>query len=169
MSSSDFEPPMCESATATFGKPWRLIIPCATSILKPAAPRSSQKRKTSSNISRTFSLSQLRSGCDESKMCKYHWPSSPFGSVMRVQELPPKTDCQLFGGSSPFLPRPSRNIYISRSGDPGAAFKAALKNSCSLDEWFGTKSTMIRMPCFFASATRLSKSARVPKSGSMSL
>ena len=52
---------------------------------------------------------QSKSGCDESKRCRYHWPGVPSASMTRVQAGPPKTDSQLFGGSSPCSPLPSRN------------------------------------------------------------
>ena len=40
-----------------------LTIPCATSIRKPAIPRSNQNRRMSSNADRTSSFHQFRSGC----------------------------------------------------------------------------------------------------------
>ena len=155
---------MVELFSTTSGRPASLTMPWATSIRKPATPRSSQKRSTDSNSSMTFGLSQLKSGCEESKMCRYHWPSSIW-----VQAGPPNTDSQLFGGSSPFLPVPSRNMYISRSLEPLPAASAAWNSGCWSEEWFGTRSTITRMPIEVALANITSKSARVPNSGSMSL
>lgn len=42
--------------------------------------------------------------------CRYHWPGVPSASVTRVQAGPPKTEGQLFGGSSPCAPLPSRKM-----------------------------------------------------------
>ncbi|CFE41199.1 Uncharacterised protein [Mycobacterium tuberculosis] len=90
------------------GRPGGLAMPCATSMRKPSTPRSSQKRSVFSKSSRISGLSQFRSGCSVSKRCRYHWPGLPSGSRTRVQAGPPNTDSQLFGGSDPSGPRPSR-------------------------------------------------------------
>ena len=103
-------PPMVVSFETTSGRPSAFTRPCATSILNPAAPRSSQKRKTLSNSALTSSFSQLKSGWDLSKMCRYHCPGFPSFSVILVQATPPKTDSQLFGGSWPVSPLPSLNM-----------------------------------------------------------
>ena len=109
------------------GSPGALISECATSTRKPSAPRSSQNRSTDRNSSRTSGFSQFQSGCLVSNRCRYHWPGVPSGLVVRVQAGPRKQDSQLFGGSSPCSPRPSRKMYRSRSGEPGAAARAGLE------------------------------------------
>ena len=45
---------------------------------------------------------------------------------------------------------------------------AALNHGCSLEMWFGTMSTIIRMPASCASWISVSAPASVPKAGSMS-
>ena len=145
------------------GSPSAFTRPWATSTRKPSAPRSSQKRRTERNSSHTSGFSQLRSGWVLSNRCRYHCPS---GS--RVQASPPNTERQLFGGSSPCSPRPSRNMYRSRSGLPGPAATAARNHSCSLEVWLGTRSTISRIPSSAIRARIRSKSSRVPKRGSTS-
>ncbi len=122
----------------------------------------------SRNSARTSSLVQSKSGWVSSKMCRYHWPGVPSASVTRFHMPPPKTLSQLFGGSSPFSPVPSRKMYRARSGLPGAAFNASWNQTCWSLEWFGTRSTMTRMPRSCAPASIASKSAKVPKIGSTS-
>jgi hypothetical protein len=51
-------------------------------------------------------LSQLKSGWDASKLCRYHWPSG-----RRVQAGPPNVERQLFGGWSS---RPSAKMNRAR-------------------------------------------------------
>ena len=51
---------------------------------------------------------------------------------------------------------------------PGADANAAWNQGCALDVWFGTMSTITRMPRAWASEISPSRSARVPKSGSTS-
>ena len=55
-------------------------------------------------MSPTSGLRQFRSGWVESKMWRYHWPSGDFDHAG-----PPKTDFQLFGGSSGSIGSASRN------------------------------------------------------------
>jgi len=131
-------------------------------------PRSNQNRRTLSNSSTTAGFSQFQSGCEMSNMCRYHWPGVPSASVVRYQALPPKTLPQLVGGSSPSTPRPSRKRYRPRSGEPGAAARAALNQGCSQEEWLGTRSMKTRRPSSWARAMNSSASASVPKSGEMS-
>ena len=109
---------------ATSGSVASLAIESATSMRKPSTPRSNQNRSTSSSIAGTAGFSQFQSGWEMSNMCRYHWPGVPSGFVDRVQAGPPKTEPQLLGGSSPCSPRPSRKMYRSRSGEPGAAASA---------------------------------------------
>ncbi len=104
--------------------------PCATSTRNPSTPRSSQKRSTSRNSARTSSLVQSKSGWLSSKMWRYHCPGVPSASVTRFHMPPPNTLSQLFGGSSPFSPLPSRKMYRARSGLPGAAFSASWNHTC---------------------------------------
>ena len=73
-------------------------------------PRSHQNRRMPWNSATTSGCFQFRSGWVTSKMCRYHWPGVPSASVTRVQPRPPKTEGQLFGGSSPFAPCPSRKM-----------------------------------------------------------
>jgi hypothetical protein len=73
---------------------------------------------------------------------------------------------QLLGGSAPSGPRPSRKTKRSRGALPGPATSAARNQSCWLDVWLGTTSTMIRMPSACASPTSASNVGRSPNSGS---
>src|SRR5699024_6155362 len=95
-------------AASQLGRPSALIIPCATSTLKPWRQQTNQKRRTSSNISRTSAFSQLKPGCEESKRCRYHCPHDPSDSRSRVHAGPPKTLFQSLGGWVPSSPLPSR-------------------------------------------------------------
>ena len=142
-----------------------LASPWATSMRNPSTPRSSQKRRIESNSARTSSFVQSRSGCSGAKRCRYHWPGRPSASVTRVHAGPPNTLCQSLGGVSPPGPRPSRKMYRARSALPGGAASAARNHGCSLEVWLGTRSTITRSPSPWASATRASKSASVPKCG----
>src|SRR5699024_12375322 len=76
-------------AASQLGRPSALIIPCATSTRKPSTQRSNQNRRTSSNISRTSAFSQLKSGCEESKRCRYHCPHDLSESRTRCHDVPP--------------------------------------------------------------------------------
>jgi hypothetical protein len=76
-------------------------------------------------------------------------------------------DRQLFGGSSPRSPRPGRNQNSSRTAAPGRASIASLNHGWASEQWFGTMSTMIRMPSAWASRMSASASGSVPNSGSM--
>src|SRR5260221_2374767 len=110
---------------STSGSAASLLSSAAESILMPSAPRSNQKRSTSSNSFLTAWLAQLKSGCSGANKCRYHSPGDPSGSETLVQAGPPKIDCQPFGGCSPDSPRPGRNQNLSRSADPGSAASAA--------------------------------------------
>ena len=134
-------PSIIDTCPCQSGSPGALTMPCATSTRKPSTPRSSQNRRTSSNSAWTCGFSQSRSGCRESNRWRYHCPSGT-----RVQAAPPKIDSQLFGGSSPVAPRPSRNRYRPRSGEPGALARAAWNQTCSSEVWLGTRSTSTRTP-----------------------
>ncbi|SKX95419.1 Uncharacterised protein [Mycobacteroides abscessus subsp. abscessus] len=101
-------------------------------------------------------------------MCRYHWPGVPSASVTRSHAGPPKMLTQLFGGSSPFSPRPSRKMYRARSGLPGPAASASMNHWCWSLVWLGTRSIVTRISRSCASAISSSKVARSPKSGSMS-
>ena len=81
----------------------------------PSAPRSNQKRRTSSCSVRTRGSPQFRSGCSAANRCRYHSPGVPSGLSVRVHAGPPKIDCQSFGGRSPPSPRPGRNQNRPRS------------------------------------------------------
>lgn len=87
-----------------------------------------------------------------------------------VQPCPPNTDGQLFGGSSPCSPRPSRKTYRSRSGLPCPArprsgleprVLTARVVGHEVDEHLEPE--VVKTCAIIASA-----SARVPKRGSMS-
>ena len=132
---------MVSTGSATSARSGSLSRPCATSTRNPATPRSSQNRRISANIGRTRGSRQFQSGWLVSNRCRYHWPSGT-----RVQARPPNLEGQLFGGSSPWAPRPSRKMNRSRSGLPGAAASAFLNSGCSDEQWFGTRSTITRMP-----------------------
>ena len=77
-------------------------------------------------------------------------------------------DSQLFGGSSPAGPRPSRKWNSSRAGSPTGDATAWVNQACSVEAWLGTTSTTIRRPSSCARRISVSASARVPKLGSMS-
>ena len=155
------------SACRPNGRPGALTSAWATSTRKPSTPRSSQKRRIRSNSAWTAGLSQLKSGWEESKRCRYHWPGLAVRLGVRVQAGPPKWDSQLLGGSSPSSPCPSRKMNMSRSGLPGAARQRGFEEACSLEQWLGTRSTMTFSPSSRA-VHQASKSVRVPKSGSTS-
>ncbi len=144
------------------GRPGALTRPWATSTRKPSAPRSSQKRRIERNSSWTAGCSQLKSGCSGANRCRYHSPSST-----RVQAGPPKMDSQSLGGSSPFSPWPGRKWKRSRSREPDPSRSACLNHSCWSEQWFGTRSTMMRRPSSWASRITASASCRVPNIGSM--
>ena len=86
---------------------------------------------------------------------------------VRVHAGPPKIDCQPFGGSSPSAPVPGRNQKRARSGDPGGEASAARNHGCWSETWFGTMSTIVRMPSARASAISCSASSSVPNAGSI--
>lgn len=71
------------------------------------------------------------------------WAVSSFDLLKRLtnEAGPPKIERQLFGGSSPSLPRPSAKWNRSHSGLPGSAVRAAANHECSIEQWFGTMST----------------------------
>ena len=118
----------------------------AASTRTPSTPRSNQNRSTSSKASATSGCPQSRSGCSGANRCRYHWPARPSASVIRLHAEPPKALIQLFGGSSPASPRPSRKKYRARSGDPGGAASAARNHGCWSEVWLATTSTITRMP-----------------------
>src|ERR1700733_4051678 len=155
------------SEPETSGSAASLHSSAAESILMPSTPRENQNRSTSSKSRRTSAEPQLKSGCSGANKCRYHSPFDPSGSVTRVQAGPPKIDCQLFGGSSPETPRPARNQNRDRAAEPGPAASAATNHGCRSEEWLGTTSTMILIPCACASAMSASASASVPKTGSI--
>ena len=80
---------------------------------------------------------------------------------------PEKFETQWVGISSPSRPGPGRNQKRARSGEPGPAASAAWNHGCWSETWFGTMSTMVRMPSASASAMRRSASSSVPNAGSM--
>ena len=98
------------------GRPGGLAIPWATSTRNPSTPRSSQNRRMRANSAATSGFVQSRSGCSGANRCRYHWPGVPSAAATRCQAEPPKRDGQLFGGSSPPGPRPSRKRNRARSG-----------------------------------------------------
>ncbi len=71
---------------------------------------------------------------------------------MRVQVLPWKLDTQCVGISAPSAPLPGWNQKRSRSAEPGPAWSAAWNQTCWSEMWFGTMSTIVRMPSAAASA-----------------
>jgi hypothetical protein len=87
--------------------------------------------------------------------------------VLRVHAGPPKMDCQPFGGSRPSVPRPGRNQKRSRAVEPGPFCSASTNQGCAVEQWFGTTSTMTRMPSLCASPISSSASASVPNTGSI--
>ncbi len=65
------------------------------------------------------------------------------------------------------LAPPGRNQKRSRAGEPGGEASASVNQGCSLEMWFGTMSTIVRMPSSRASAISRSASHSVPKAGSI--
>ena len=114
---------------------------CATSIRNASTPRSAQNFRVLRKSFWISGLSQLKSGCSGANQCMYHWLCFPPMADSWVQALGAKCETQSVGGSSPFLPRPSRKIYRLRAFEPGFAAIASLNHSCKLEEWFGTIST----------------------------
>jgi hypothetical protein len=86
---------------------------------------------------------------------------------VRVHVLPWKLDTQCVGICEPSSPLPGWNQNRWRSGDPGSAFNAAWNQGCWSETWFGTTSTIVRIPSAAASAISASASSRVPKAGSI--
>jgi len=62
----------------------------------------------------------------------------------------------------------SLKMYRSRSGEPGAAASAWTNHGCAEEVWFGTMSTITRIPNSCARSSMASKSVRVPNLGSTS-
>ena len=140
----------------------------AESMRTPLTPRSNQNRSTASCSRRTPGWSQLRSGCSGVNRCRYHSPGVPSGLFVRVHTTsPPNCDGHAFGGSSPSMPVPGRNQNRSRHGEPGPAASAAWNHGCWSDTWFGTMSTIVRMPSARASAISASASESEPNTGSI--
>ena len=131
---------------------------------KPSTPISSQNRNVFSKSAATSGLFQLRSGWLESNRCKYHWPSATL-----VHAEPLKIDCQLFGGSSPFSPLPSKKWNRARSGDPLGELSAALNQAWSAEKWLGTMSAINLIPWLCAASIKAFASLNVPNRGSTSL
>ena len=119
-----------------------LTSSAAESMRTPATPRSNQKRRTSSCSAQTSGCVQLRSGCSGAKRWRYHSPSvDPRPRRPAEDRLPAVRRL----GRRP-SPRPGRNQKRARSGEPGAAASASWNHGCSLETWFGTTSTIVRMP-----------------------
>ena len=108
----------------------------------------------------TAGLSQLRSGCSGMKECRYH--CSVASSHVHARPQRSKADIQLFGGPPPGAE--SRHTYQSRLGSSREE-REATNHAWRSEVWLGTQSTITRMPRAWASATRWSKSASVPKTG----
>ena len=143
-------------------------MPVATSMRRPSTPRANQWRMTSSNSARTSSHSQFRSGWEGSNKCRYHQPlGSPSASGSCDHAAPEKTDCQSLGGCCPAAPRPRTQWKRRQAPVPGASASASWNQACSEEQWFGTMSMMTLMPAPWHWAMSASKSASVPKRGSM--
>ncbi len=76
-----------------------------------------------------------------------------------------KSLIQLLGG--PPSGAGSRQMYQSRLGSVRDE-RDASNHACSVEVWLGTQSISTRMPAAWHSATRASKSASVPNTGSTS-
>ena len=111
----------------------------------------------------TAGSSQLRSGWADSNRWRYHWPVGSWN--VQAGAVRSKAATQLLGGDPSGAG--SRHTYQSRwalSRDDAAS----TNHGCWSEVWLGTQSMTTRMPRSWASATRASKSARSPKSGSTS-
>ncbi len=133
-----------------------------TSIRNPSIPRSSQNRMTSCAASTTLGLSQFKSACSRRNECKYQAPV--IGWRLHADPTAGKHDCQLFGGGSPGL---STHTYQSRLAlvvdDADST-----NHGWSVDVWFGTQSSRIRMSRSWAASISRSTPARSPNTGLMS-
>ena len=81
-----------------------------------------------------------------------------------VQASPPNAAFQLLGNVAG---SPSTQMYQSRLGLSRDDL-ASTNHGCWSEVWFGTQSTITRMPRPWASVRRRSKSSRVPNRGSTS-
>ena len=84
-----------------------------------------------------------------------------------VHAEPPKIERQPFGGSAPSSPLPGRNQKRARSAEPGGDASAAWNHGCWSETWFGTMSTIVRIPSARASASSCSACSSVPSAGSI--
>ena len=111
----------------------------------PATPRSNQKRRTSSCSAHTSGCVQLRSGCSGANRWRYHSPGAV--RVARVHAEPAEDRLPAVRRLAAVRrPCPGRNQKRSRSGEPGADASAARNHGCWSETWFGTMSTIVRMP-----------------------
>jgi hypothetical protein len=73
---------------------------------------------------------------------------------------------QLLGG--PPAGAGSHQMYQSRL-ELARELRLSMNQGCWSDEWFGTKSRITLIPCAWEFATKRSKSAMLPKTGSISM
>ena len=111
----------------------------------------------------TSGLSQLRSGCWGMNECSQYWPVA--SSSVHAAPQARKADSQSLGG--PPSGAGSRQTYQSRFGSSRLR-RDASNHGWRSEVWLGTQSITMRMPRVWHSATRRSKSARLPNRGSTS-
>ena len=131
-----------------------LNSPCATSTRKPSTPRSSQKRRTSSNIAGTSGLRQSRSGWVVSKRWRYHSPSGDPGPGRAAEDRVPVVGRLRAAAALAAAEQVARRA----PGCPGPAASAAWNHACSDEVWLGTRSTITLSPRSWAVASRSSAS-----------
>ena len=78
--------------------------------------------------------------------CRYHSPGVPSGFVVRVQVLPPRnSEGQPVGGSSPSGRARAEPEPLALRG-AGTGRERRLEPGWRSETWFGTMSTIVRMP-----------------------
>ena len=154
--------------TVMSGSPSGFAMPCATSMRNPSTPRSSQNRSVFSRSSTTSGLSQFRSGCSASKMCRYHWPGLPSASMIRVHAGPPKMLGQLFGGCAPSSPATVAEDVALALVAAGAGGQGGLKPRVRRTGVVGHQVHRHLDPAACAASDQPVHGAMPPNSGSMS-
>ena len=132
-----------------------------TSSRKPSTPRSSQPRTIVSIASRTAGLRQFTSGCSRNVHIELATDLVPRPRRTAEEGRP----VVRFPDAPEPVVTPSRHRYQSPYGR--TVRRDSSNQRWAEEVWFITRSSMIRMPRRCASATRRSKSARVPKTGSI--
>ena len=91
----------------------------------------------------------------------------PLAVPTRVHAEPAEDRLPSVGRAVTVRPEPGRNQNRSLAGDPGGEASASRNHGCWSETWFGTMSTIVRMPSSRASAMSSSASSSVPNTGSI--